>query len=110
MASNELDLGSVPGGLPARVLAELPQPVAKGAAEEAGDLGAQVGDETGPGPADLFDGEHDANRGVVVVVAHGHGPGHLLELVVVAGRYLVGSHRVVVDRAPHRAAAFGGER
>ena len=65
-------------------------------------VGAEVGDETGAGVADLLDGEDDAGLGVVVVVADGDRPREVLD-VLLGGRELVEAERVIVDGAAHAA-------
>src|SRR4051795_12222739 len=54
----------------------LPEPVSQGDAQPAGQLGREVGHESGAGPADLLDGEDHPGLAVVVVVADRHRPPH----------------------------------
>lgn len=85
-----------------RVLPDLSEGVPQGDPEAAGDGRAEVSDQPGTGGAYLLDGEHDPGLGVLVVIADGHGPGEVLD-VLLARRELGPREGVVVDGASHPA-------
>src|SRR5690242_10781907 len=87
--------------LGARIGAHLPQAVPQRDPQPAGDLRRQMGHQTGAGPADLLDREHDPDLAVVVVVADRHRPRHRGEVRVLGdGRILGWVEGVVVDGSP----------
>lgn len=84
----------------AGILADLAQSVTQRHSESPGNGGRQVGDQAFAGLAHLFDGQHDPRLAVLVVVAYGHSPREVLD-VLVAGRELVEGEGVVVDGSSH---------
>src|SRR4029079_10605701 len=74
----------------------------EGDADAADLVRLEVGDETGPGLAQLLDREDDPGLRIVVVVADGDGPRHRREVGVVGDhRVEVVVERMVVDRSAH---------